>query len=93
MLSLHATYLLDTTMNTIRDSLSFTPVPCLVRDIVALKLICSSIEQAQTNKCQLETLAQSIAQLLETLDGLYRAEKLQDVLTSTPLVNLHTFVG
>ena len=38
---------------------------------------CSSVEQARISKSQLEALAHSIAQLIQTLDSKYRDEQLR----------------
>jgi hypothetical protein len=75
-------------MDTIQQCLSLTSVPCLIPAFSALKFIWSDVEQAQVGKTQLEVLAQSIAQLLLTLDGEYRAGRLQQVRTSVPLGDL-----
>jgi hypothetical protein len=59
----------------------------------ALKFIWSDAEQAQVNKQQLEVLAQSIAQLLQTLDREYHAGQLLQVKTVVPLANSCRFAG
>jgi hypothetical protein len=79
-------------MDFIHQCLSLAPVPYLAPAFSALRLICSSVEQAQASKRQLEALAQSIAQLLQTLNGQYRAGRLLQARTSTPLADLRGFV-
>ena len=85
-------FILFTTMDTIQQCLSLTSVPCLIPAFSALKFIWSDVEQAQVGKTQLGALAQSIAQLLLTLDGEYRVGRLQDVKTSMVLADLCRFV-
>ena len=75
-------------MDIVQQCLSLTSVPCLISAFSAFKFIWSDVEQAQVGKTQLEVLAQSIAQLLLTLDGEYRAGRLQQVRTSVPLGDL-----
>jgi hypothetical protein len=82
----------DAIMDIVHMCLSLTPAPCLVSDFAALKLIYSSVEQVQANKGQLQALEQSIAQLLQTLNGEYYAGRLLDVQTMISLTNLHLFV-
>jgi hypothetical protein len=90
--NLHAELVLNAIMDVVRRCLSLTPVPCLVPHFSALKLICSAVEHIQVNQGQLEALAQSIAELLQALDGEYRAGKLLDVRDSTSLAGLDAFV-
>ena len=80
------------TMDIVHLCLSVTPVPYLSPAFSALRFIWSSIERAKASKCQLEVLAQSIAQLLKALDGEYRNRRLLQARTSTPLADLHKFV-
>jgi hypothetical protein len=75
-------------MNIIQQCLSLAPVPYLAPAFSALRFICSSVEQAQASKLQLKALAQTIAQLLQTLDREYRARRLLQVRTSGPLADL-----
>jgi hypothetical protein len=79
-------------MDIVHLCLSLTPVPCLAPAFSALRFIWSSIERAKASKCQLEALAQSIAQLLKALDGEYRNGRLLKARTSTPLADLHKLV-
>ena len=79
-------------MDVVHLCLSVTPVPYLAPAFSALRSIWSSIESAKASKCQLEVLAQSIAQLLKALDGQYRNGRLVQARTSTPLADLHRFV-
>src|ERR1700683_295751 len=79
-------------MDIIHQCLSLVPVPYLAPAFAALRFIWSSIEQAQTSKQQLKALAQSIAQLLQTLDGQYCARRLLEVQTSKSLTDLCGFV-
>jgi hypothetical protein len=69
------------------------PVHHLASAFSALRFIWSTVEQAQVSKRQLDALAQSIAQLLQTLDGEYRAGRLLPVETSMPQADLCRFVG
>jgi hypothetical protein len=80
------------TMDIVQQCLSLTSEPCLISAFSAFNFIWSNVEQAQVSKTQLEALAQSIAQLLLTLDGEYRVGKLQDVKTSMALAHLCRFV-
>jgi hypothetical protein len=57
-----------------------------------LGFIWSSVERAQTSKGQLQALAQTIAQLLWTLNEEYCSGRLLQVKTSMPLANLRGFV-
>jgi hypothetical protein len=75
-------------MDIIHQCLSIVPVPYLAPAFAALRFIWSSVEQAQASKQQLKVLAQSIAQLLQTIDREYRARRLLESRTSTPLANL-----
>ena len=68
--------------------LSLVPVAYLAPAFAALRFIWSSVEQAQASKQQLRVLAQSIAQLLHTINGEYRAQRLLESGTSTPLADL-----
>jgi hypothetical protein len=79
-------------MDIIHQCLSLAPVPYLAPAFSLLRIIWSSVEQAQASKRQLEALAQSIAQLLQTLDGQYRAWQPLQVQTSEPLADLCGFV-
>jgi hypothetical protein len=79
-------------MDIIHQCLSLAPVPYLVPAFSLLRNIWSSVEQAQASKRQLGALAQSIAQLLQTLDGQYRAWQLLQVQTLEPLTDLCGFV-
>ena len=79
-------------MNVIQHCLSLAPLPYLSPAFSALRFIYSSIQQAQASKRQLQALSESIAQLLCTLDNEYRARRLRQAQTSTPLTDLNTFV-
>jgi hypothetical protein len=79
-------------MDIIHQCLSLAPVPYLGPAFSALRFIWSSIEQVTASKCQLEALAQSIAQLLKALDEGYRDGQLLENRTSTPLADLRRFV-
>jgi hypothetical protein len=80
------------TMDIIHLCLALAPVPYLAHAFSALRFIWSSVEQTQASKRQLEVLAQSIAQLLQVLDGQYRAGRLLQVKTAMPLADLSRFV-
>ena len=79
-------------MDIIHLSLSLSPVPYLAPAFSALRLICSSVQQAKASQRQLEALAQTIAQLLSTLNTEYCAGNLLQDKTSIPLANLGRFV-
>jgi hypothetical protein len=79
--------------NILEQCLSLTPVPYLNPAFSAFTLIWSFIQQATTCKKQLETLAQSIAELLFMLDKEYRAKRLLKDRTNTPLDDLCRFVN
>lgn len=81
-----------TTMDIIHQCLSLAPVPYLAPAFSLLRIVWSSIERAQASRLQLEALAQSIAQLLQTLDRQSRARKLLQVQTSRPLTDLCGYV-
>ena len=80
-------------MDIIHRCLGLAPVPYLSH---AFSVSSSSghrlDQQAQASKRQLESLSQSIAQLLCMLDGEYGAKRLLEVKTSTPLADLRRFV-
>jgi hypothetical protein len=80
-------------MDIIHQCLSLAPVPYLSPAFSVLRFIWSSIQQVQASQRQLEVLAQSIAQLLETLNEEYRAGRLLQAKTSSPLKNLRRYVG
>src|ERR1700685_2606563 len=69
------------------------PLHRLASAFSALRFIWSTVTQAQVSKWQLDVLAQSIAQLLQTLDGEYRAGRLLPVEPSMPQADLCRFVG
>ena len=75
-------------MDIIHGCLSLIPVPYLAPAFSVLRFICSSIEQTYASRRQLEALAQSISQLLQTLDSEYRARRLLHDETATPLADL-----
>ena len=79
-------------MDFIHQCLSLVPVPYLAPAFSMLKYIWLSVEQAQASKGQLETLAQTIAQLLLTLNGEYQARRLLKIKTSTSLADLARYV-
>jgi cytochrome b len=78
-------------MDIVHQCLSLASVPYLAPAFSALRFIWSSIEQAKASKCQLDALAQSIAQLLKALDEGYRTGRLLQNKTSTPLGDLCRF--
>jgi hypothetical protein len=79
-------------MDIIHQCLSLTPVPYLAPAFSALRFIWLSVEQVHASNRQLEALTQSIAQLLQTLNGEYCSGRLVQVKTSKPLVDLSGFV-
>src|SRR5882762_2265916 len=80
------------TMDIIHQCLSMVPVPYLTPAFAALRFIWSSVEQARASRQQLQALAQSIAQLLQTLHDQYRSGRLLEAKTSRPLADLRGFV-
>jgi hypothetical protein len=80
-------------MDFVRQVLSTSPIPYLAPAFSTLRFISSSIDQVQASKSQLETLAQSIAQLLQTLDEEYRTRGPLQVRTSVALSDLSRLVG
>ena len=80
------------TMDIIQQCFFLAPFPYLAPAFTVFKFICSSVQQAQASKQQLEVLTQSITQLLKTLDGEYRAQRLLPAWTSVPFDNLSRFV-
>jgi hypothetical protein len=79
-------------MDIIQQCLSLAPVPYLAPAFSVLRFIWSLVEQAQASKQQLQVLAQTIAQLLRTLNREYSAGRLRQAKTSMPLGDLHKFV-
>lgn len=79
-------------MDTVRQHLPLTCVPELASAFTVFKFICSSVNQAQVSKSQLEALADSIAQLLRVLDKEYRTKQLLQDVTLVALANLSRFV-
>jgi len=79
-------------MDIIHQCLLLAPVPYLVPAFDVFRFIWTSVEQAQASKLQLHALAQTIGQLLSTLNKEYRAERLVQAETSTPVANLCRFV-
>jgi hypothetical protein len=82
-----------TSMDIIQQCLSLAPVPYLAPAFSVFRFICSTVEQAQASKQQLQALSQTIAQLLSTLNTEYRAGRLLQTKTSTPVADLIGFVA
>jgi hypothetical protein len=80
-------------MDIIQQCLSLAPVPYLAPAFSVFRFICSTVEQAQASKQQLQALSQTIAQLLSTLNTEYRAGRLLQTKTSTPVADLIGFVA
>jgi hypothetical protein len=76
------------TMDVIHVCLNLAPVPYLSPAFSTFKFIWSQIAQVQASDQQLEVLAQSLAQLLKTLNAEYSAGRLIKARTSSPLANL-----
>ena len=70
------------------NNVSLTHVPQLSPAFAKLKIINLSVKQVQASQRQLETLTQFITELLQVLDGEYRAERLQQGRTSVILNDL-----
>ena len=79
-------------MDIIDQCLSLEPVSYLVPAFAVLRFIWLSVQQAQATEQQLQTLVQTIAQLLWTLNQEYSAGRLREGQTSTPLADLHKSV-
>jgi len=79
-------------MDVIHVCLNLAPVPYLGPAFSTFKFIWSQIAQVQASNQQLEVLAQSLAQLLKTLNAEYRAGRLLKARTSTPLADLRRCV-
>ena len=79
-------------MDIVQQCLSLTPVPYLAPAWSILRFIYSSVEQAQASKQQLQALAQTIAQLLWTLNREYFSGQLLYENTSTTVDDLGRFV-
>lgn len=79
-------------MDIVYQCLTLAPVPYLAPAFAVLRFIWSSVQQAQASKQQLHALAQTVAQLLWTLNQEYSAGQLQECKTSTPLADLGRFV-
>jgi len=79
-------------MDIVQQRLSLAPVPYLELAFSVFRFIWSSVEQAQASKQQLRALAQAIAQLLSTLNREYRAGRLVQAKSSTPIADLGRFV-
>jgi len=73
--------------------MSIPPVPCLAPDFASLRFMVSSLDQVQVGKSQLEVLVQSIAQLLQTINAEYSAERLLHPSTSMSLADLARLVN
>jgi hypothetical protein len=79
-------------MDIVQQCLSLTPVPYLAPAWSILRFIYSLVEQAQASKQQLQALAQTIAQLLWTLNREYFSGQLLYENTSTTVDDLGRFV-
>jgi hypothetical protein len=79
-------------MDIIQQCLSLAPVPYLAPAWSVLRFIYSSVEQAQASKQQLRGLAQTVAQLLWTLNREYRSRQLLSAKTSMTVDDLERFV-
>jgi hypothetical protein len=78
-------------MDIIQQGVSLPPVPCLNLAVSRLESIKTFVKPGQA-KQQLVALAQSLEQLLTTLNGEFRAGKLLQTKTETALADLHRFV-
>lgn len=75
-------------MDIVYKCLSLTPLPTLAPAFSSFRFIWSAVEQAQISKSQIEALAQSVADLLQTLEGEYHVGRLLEARASTALTNL-----
>jgi hypothetical protein len=75
-------------MDIIHQCLSLAPVPYLATAFSALRFIWLTIQQVQASNGQLEVLAETVAQLLQTLNEEYRAGRLLQDKTSMHLADL-----
>ena len=69
--------------------LGITPVPGLSVAFNILKLIVHAVQQASKSKQRLAVLAQSAAQLLQTLNNEFSASRLVQSACTEPLRELH----
>jgi hypothetical protein len=69
--------------------LGITPVPGLSAAFNILKLIVSAVQQASKSKQRLAVLAQSVAQLLQTLNAEFSTSGLVQFAFRKPLRDLH----
>jgi hypothetical protein len=80
-------------MDIIEVCLAITPVPYLSNAVSALRFIWNHVERVQVSNSQLRSLGCDIAQLLHTLDGEYRHQKLPyDQTSRLQLDELYRFV-
>ncbi|KAJ7024029.1 hypothetical protein C8F04DRAFT_166492 [Mycena alexandri] len=85
--------MISSSLQTILDViLMVTPVPGLSAAFHLLKLIVSAVQQASKSKARLLVLAQSAAQLLETLNAEFRASRLSQSTCARPLADLHSLL-
>jgi hypothetical protein len=75
-------------MDIIQQGVSLPPVPCLDLAVSRLKSIKTFVKPGQAGKQQLAALAQSLEQLLTTLNGEFRAGKLLHTRTEMALADL-----
>ena len=75
-------------MDIVEHCLSLVPVPYLATTFRLFKIICSSIQQVQISKRQLQVLASSLGEHLNTLDSHYCAVRILQADTSQALSNL-----
>lgn len=79
-------------MNTVDPTLPSTPLPYLLAVFTVFKRVWQTVPQAQASQEQLRALTYSLAQLLQTLDGEYRAGRATTDKTSKPLEDLYRCV-
>jgi len=75
-------------MDIVQHCLSLVPVPCLSTTFALFNIIWTSVQRVQLSKRQLQVLASSISELLNTLDTHYRAGRILQADTTRPLNDL-----
>lgn len=79
-------------MDIVHSCLSLVPVPDLSTAFTTFKFIWAMVEKVPASKQQLRALAQSIAQLLQTIHEEYQAGRLVRAKTSVVLDNFEMCV-
>jgi hypothetical protein len=75
-------------MDIVQHCLTLVPVPYLSAAFSLFKILWTSVQRVQLSKRQLQVLASSISELLNTLDAHYRAGRISQADTTQPLNDL-----